>query len=105
MVSHWNYRVLAKTLKNVNDVHFGIYEVHYDENDEPIGFEENPTDIVTFTSYGKDPVESLKWYLDMMKLALEKPILDYDNFPNVYQKYYRKIKLNKINGYSKENHE
>jgi hypothetical protein len=93
-MSHWNYRILARKLND--DVSFGLYEVHYDDNDVPRACTKEPTDVVTFISYGDDPLESLKWQLDVMQVALTKPILDYDNFPNVYSKYYRKIKLNKI---------
>lgn len=93
-MSHWNYRIIAKKLND--DVSFGMYEVHYDDNDIPVSFTQNPIDVLTFISYGDDPIESLKWQLDAMKLAFTKPILDYDNFPNVYSKYYRKFKLKKI---------
>lgn len=92
-MSYWNYRILAKEIDN--DISFSIHEVHYDDNGIPVGFTENPTDVLTYSSYG-DPVESIKWILDAMRLASEKPILDYDKFPSVYQKYYRKIKINKI---------
>ena len=91
-MSHWNYRILAK---KGNEIIYGIYEVHYDDNDIPVGFTENPVYPITFGGEG-DPVESLKWQFDAMKTALDKPILDYDNFPNVYQKYYRKMKLRAI---------
>lgn len=94
-MGHWNFRILARKIEN--DVSFGMYEVHYDDNDIPVGFTENPTDIITFASYVDDPVDGIKWQLNMMKLATNKPILDYDNFPNEYIKYYRKKKLNNIN--------
>ncbi len=36
-----------------------------------------------------------------MKLATDKPVLDYDNFPKVYLKYIRKKKLLAIEKYIK----
>jgi len=80
-----------------DDVSFGIYEVHYDDNEIPKGYTQNPIEILTYKSYGKDPIESVEWQLNKMKLALEKPVLDYDNFPKIYLKYYRKKKLIALN--------
>ena len=96
-MSHWNYRILAK---RGNEIIYGIYEVHY-EDDIPVGCTENPVYPISFSDEG-DPIENLKWQFDAMKTACEKPILDYDNFPNVYQSYYRKIKLNKIDELHRE---
>ena len=93
MSSHWNYRILAKRLNG--EIQYGMYEVHY-ENDIPIACTENNIAPLSFSSDIEDPVESIKWQLDAMKLACEKPVLDYDNFPNVYQPYYRKKKLEAI---------
>lgn len=91
-MSHWNYRILAK--KVGNEVQYSIYEVHY-ENDEPIACTENYIYPNSFSGEG-EPINSLKWQLDAMKTACSKPILDYDNFPNIYHKYYRKKKLQSI---------
>lgn len=104
-MSHWNYRIVATYIQDSgelgrHDVRFAIHEVHYDDNGIPVGFTENPIDPISFTSELSDPIESVNWQLDAMKLALEKPILDYDNFPNIYQKYYRKKKLDAINDLS-----
>ena len=110
-MSHWNYRVIATQIQNSvelgrHDVRFAIHEVHYDDNELPVGFTENPIDPIAFISELSDPIKSIRWQLDAMKLALEKPVLDYDNFPNVYQRYYRKTKLDQINElYTKENNE
>jgi hypothetical protein len=94
---HWNYRILAKRVEN--DVEFGLYEVHYADDDTIEGCTTNQMSPITFSSYSDDPIKSLKWVLDAMKLACEKPILDYDNFPKVYQKYYRKKKLRNLEKY------
>lgn len=97
MNKHWNYRVLARKVSN--EVQYGIYEVHY-EDDVPVACTENPVLSLGFND-DEDPVESIKWQLDAMKLAIEKPVLDYDNFPNEYLRYSRKKKLNYINKYIK----
>lgn len=98
-MTHWNYRVIAKRLPEYNDVNFGIYEVYYDENNEPISFTEDPINIESFISYDTDPIESINWQLDAIKLALKKPVMDYDNFPNEYIPYTRKKKLEEIEKY------
>jgi len=98
MSSHWNYRIIAKKLSV--EVQYGIHEVHY-ENNIPIGYTENPITSLSFSSDIEDPVESLKWQLDAMRLACDKPILDDANFPNEYLTYLRKKKLNQIEEYLK----
>ena len=95
-MNHWNYRILAR--KVFDEVQYEIYEVHY-ENDIPVACTENSVYPLAFG--GDDPIESLKWQLNSMKLATEKPILDYDNFPREYLPYYRKMKLKAIQKYLK----
>lgn len=97
MSKHWNYRILAKKINN--EVQYGIYEVHY-EDDIPVGYTSNSILPSGFDN-DDDPIESLKWQLDAMKLATEKPVLDYDNFPNEYLRYSRRKKLNAINEFLK----
>ena len=92
MSSHWNYRVLARKING--EIQYGFYEVHY-KNDVPIGCTLNPVYPTGFDDT-EDPIVSINWQLDAMKLATEKLILDYDNFPKVYAKYYRKKKLEAI---------
>ncbi len=90
----WNYRILAKKINN--DIEYAIYEVHY-ENDIPVGFTTNHMLPIYFGSYEEDPIKSIKWQLNAMKIAAKKPILDYDNFPNEFSTYYRRKKLEYIN--------
>ena len=94
-MSHWNYRVIVKNVSG--ELQYGIHEVHY-ENNIPIACTENPVYPLGFDDE-KDPVESVKWQLDAMKLACDKPVLDYDDFPNEYLKYSRKKKLRVIEKY------
>jgi hypothetical protein len=95
-MEHWNYRVLARKIsfETSTEIQYGMYEVHY-KNDIPIACTEFPVYPLSFNS-DEDPIESLKWQLDAMKLALEKPILNYDDFPNEYLTYSRRMKLKMI---------
>lgn len=90
-MTHWNYRLLARTVSN--EIEFGIYEVYY-ENDEPVSCSTNP---IYPSTYGSDEnfLDSIKWELNAMKLAVEKPILDYDDFPKKYD--IRRKKLQYLN--------
>ena len=97
MSSYWNYRILARKIND--EVQYNFYEVHY-ENDVPLACTQNPVAPLGFDK--EYPIESIKWQLDAMKLATEKPILDYDNFPNEYKKYSRKQKLEAIEEYFKK---
>ena len=95
MSSHWNFRILARKIKD--EVQYGFYEVHY-ENDVPVACTENPIMPIGFNS-DEDPVDSILWQLDKMKFATEKPVLNYDDFPNEYLTYSRKKKLKDIEKY------
>ena len=92
-MAHWNYRILARKISN--EIQYGLYEVHYDDDNIPVACTENPVYPIGFND-DPDPVDSIRWQLDAMKLASEKPVLDYDNFPIEYVKYSRKKKLDSI---------
>lgn len=92
-MSHWNYRLLAR--RKGLEIEFGFYEVHY-ENDIPIACTENTVYPSAYDENIEDPIDSIKWQLNAMKLALEKPVINYDNFPNEYVKHLRKKKLIEI---------
>lgn len=64
---HWNYRVV---LQNGS---IDIHSVHY-SNGKPHSMSESPQTIGAGVEEG---VESLKWQLDMMRKALDKPVLEY----------------------------
>ena len=95
MSSYWNYRILARKIDK--ETQYGFYEVHY-ENDIPIACTENPVFPIGFDE-DEDPVQTIKWQLDAMKLASEKTVLNYDNFPVEYLTYSRKKKLKAIGEY------
>lgn len=69
----WNYRVLARP--DGDDWWYSIHSVYYNENGTPNSFSDLPQSAV-----GQSPSEVQK-DLEMMKEALNKPVLSYDNFP------------------------
>lgn len=66
----WNYRVM----RHVGDGEewLGIHEVYYDDNGKPNGHTE---DEIAPTS--DEGVDGLRWVLDRMMEALDKPVLDF----------------------------
>jgi len=70
--SKWNYRVIKRSFSG--EVTFGIYEVYYDDSENPSACTETPVE-----PYG-ETVEELMLVLDMMRSAAEKPTLNYDDF-------------------------
>jgi len=73
----WNYRVVRKNVymgKTVSpEVQFGIHETYYDGD--------KPTAITTdqMRPYG-ETLEELKNDLSKMMIALEKPVLNWEDF-------------------------
>ena len=76
MSRHWNYRVLAHTYEN--EVAFQIHEVHYQDG-KPDSYGEPPAPV------SSDRFEELSWVMFRMGEALDKPILDANNWPNEYK--------------------
>ena len=74
----WNYRVVKQKISN-NEVIHEIKEVYYDKTDNIASFGDAPT------PYG-DTVEDIKQCLDLMYKALDKPVIDYDEFEKEYNK-------------------
>lgn len=93
MSNHWNYRIMARAV--AGEIQFAFHEVHY-ENDIPIACTENPVYPSSVDENIEDPIDSIKWQLNAMKLALDKPVINYDSFPNEYVKHLRKKKLKAI---------
>jgi hypothetical protein len=84
----WNYRVIfhkAGQLKeNPNlkwEEYLAIHEVYYDENGVPNSTTKDP--ITISGEEGKDSLVSIKWILEGITKALQKPILDYDNLNEI----------------------
>lgn len=71
----WNYRVIKHVAPKTNEVFLQLHEVYYsDQDSEPNGV---TIDAVTV---GGETTDEIKWVLEKMAEALEKPILDYSDF-------------------------
>jgi hypothetical protein len=68
----WNYRVIAKTYKD--KTFFGIHEVFYNEDGIP------DTCTIDAISVGGDTLRGISETLNLMRLALVKPILNFSDF-------------------------
>jgi len=71
----WNYRVVktvAKIPLGDTDISYAIHTVYSDENGDIVNISEQPTFPIG------DDTESLKWQLEKMMTACNKPIIDYN---------------------------
>jgi hypothetical protein len=74
--SGWGYRVIRKTYPfpdGTIEEQFGIHEVYYSDG-KPSSCTMNPTEVVA------ESVEGLKEDLEVRLTALEKPILNWEDF-------------------------
>ena len=74
---HWNHRVVRRVYHHSGheEVTYAIHEAHYREEGKGSGkcdITMNPTDV------SGESVDDLKWTLEHMLKALDKPVLDYD---------------------------
>ena len=79
-IGHWNYRVMRRfypereigtsgvMIESCEE--FGFYEVYYDDDDKPNSWSQGP--IVA------EDMKDMKWAIEKLKEAMEKPVLDYD---------------------------
>lgn len=71
----WSYRVVKYVTKiplgNI-DISYAIHTVYTDENNDIVNISEQPAYAIG------DDTESLKWQLERMMLACDKPIIDYN---------------------------
>lgn len=75
----FNYRVLAQQYPDSDFMHFGIYDVYYDEAGKPNAYGDR---IHTLDAAS---AKDLKWMAKRTIEALAKPILWYgDKFPQEY---------------------
>lgn len=70
-ISFWSYRVM-KYEDSVLGTSYGIHEVFFNENKEPITWTERAVGVVEQSS--EDMIKTL----DNMRLALRSPVLDYE---------------------------
>lgn len=59
---------------------FSIIEVYYDKNGNPNSYVDKANPLNNWES-----LEDLKGTVDLVKLALGKPIIDIDNFPDEWE--------------------
>lgn len=67
----WNYRVMKR--KIANEECYGIYEVYYDSDGEPVACSENPVEPFGGT------IDELSKDLSYHTAALGKPPLNYED--------------------------
>jgi len=73
----WNHRILAHE-ESSGEVYFQLHEVYY-KKDKPIVHTVDPITV------GGENLESIKFILNKMQEAIEKPILYAgEKFPNEY---------------------
>jgi hypothetical protein len=89
--NYWNYRVVTKLFiynpisslpTPLHDRLFSITEVYYNENGKPDSYVEPESVNVLFN---QESIKDLKWIRKKFKKALKRPILDLDNFPNIWE--------------------
>jgi len=68
----WNFRIIRHVTND--EPWLAIHEVFYDDDMNPHSCTQDPVTVV-----GADEAE-VKWYLEKMAEALEKPIIDYQYF-------------------------
>lgn len=76
----WNYRILASK-DGLGYSYFEIHEVYYNKKGIPDRYTVHPVTVGSEEGH-----EGIKWVLDNMAKALDRPILDMDKFPEEYQK-------------------
>lgn len=79
---HWNYRVMRRIypereigksgVKIEGEEEFAFYEVYYDDDDKPDGWSKDPQPMTALD------VDGIRWTVEKLKEAMEKPVLDYD---------------------------
>jgi hypothetical protein len=72
----WTYRVVKRTCQCSNDKHeeYGIHEYYDASSVMKASITEDPVEVVA------DDLTSLKWTLKRMLAALDKPVLNHEDF-------------------------
>lgn len=71
----WSYRVVKQVTRiplGDIDISYSIHEVYTDEHGDIVNISEKPSYVIS------DDTEGLKWQLERMILACDKPIIDYN---------------------------
>jgi len=84
----WNHRIIyhkADKLKENPKIqweeYLAVHEVYYDENGNPHSITEEPCVIIG--EEGKDSLMSIKWTLEKITEAMNKPILNYETLKEI----------------------
>jgi len=70
-MSYWNYRIIEFTEND--EISYQIYEVYYDDNDKIKHYADEPL-------IAAESVDGLKWMMNKMYEALNKPVLKESDF-------------------------
>jgi len=79
---HWNFRIVKH--KHKHGDYYAIHEVFYNDKNKPRSCTKDPVDITS------EEIKGIRWCLNKMRLALKKPVLDYDYFEKKGKKGKRK---------------
>lgn len=77
-MSSWNYRVVLHRSSRPEDNYYAIHEAYYEDNKKkPQSISVNPIEV------GSENIEGLKWQLEEMKKAFDRPVLDQETLKEV----------------------
>ena len=71
---NWNYRAIKKYCEEEKEYVYGIHEVYFDKDGAYKGATEKPVRMQG------ESIDSLKWMQERIAEALEKPVLEWDDF-------------------------
>lgn len=107
MTGHWNYRLVLHPAGKFEinpvlkrDRYLAIHETHYNNDGEIENITKNPISVMG--DEGGNSLSSIKWILDKMAEALQKPIIDYNTLKEISQEkqndFSKSIEEKKQNG-------
>lgn len=77
---NWNYRIVHRVFRQGTDLEehtHAIHEAYYDENGKVTSITTEPV-----RCWGDD-IEGLKWCYEKFGEAFKKPVLEWDNIPEI----------------------
>lgn len=78
---YWNYRVCRKEIVETGEIAYYIVECYY-KDDVPVAITHSSDHLISFREMLDDEgaIEELKDLIDKFQAAIEKPILDVEDF-------------------------
>ena len=71
---------MAKECPMSGDIYLDMHVVHYRKNGKPKAYTVEPVTV------GGEDIDSIKWVLDKMRIALEKPVIWHgEKWPKEYK--------------------